>query len=180
VVAVSDTSGGIYNGLGLDVEAAIAQKKDSGRVTDFPKADRITNQELLTLPVDILVPAAFENQITAANAPDVKAKIVAEAANGPTTPEADRILNGLGFLVIPDILASAGGVVVSYFEWAQNRSGVSWDEKEVNDRLEKVMTRAFQDVAAVSEREKLTMREAATVLAIRRVVEATELRSMRP
>jgi glutamate dehydrogenase (NAD(P)+) len=180
VVAVSDTSGGIHNGRGLDVEAAIAQKMDSGRVTDHRNGDRITNEELLTLPVDILVPAAFENQITSANASDVKAKIIAEAANGPTTPEADQILNDLGVLVIPDVLASAGGVVVSYFEWAQNRNGVSWEEEEVNHRLAQVMTRAYQEVAAVSEREKLTMREAATVLGIRRVVEATELRGMRP
>ena len=180
VVAVSDTSGGIHNGHGLDIEAAIAQKNNSGRVTDYPKADRITNEELLTLPVDILVPAAFENQITAANAPAVKAKIIAEAANGPTTPEADRMLKDSGVLIIPDILASAGGVVVSYFEWAQNRCGIYWDEKEVSNRLEQVMTRAFQEVTAVSEREKLTMREAALILGIRRVVEATELRGMRP
>jgi len=180
VVAVSDTSGGIHNGHGLDVEAAIAQKMESGRVTDHRNGDRITNEELLTLPVDILVPAAFENQITSANASDVKAKVVAEAANGPTTPEADRILNDSGVLVIPDILASAGGVVVSYFEWAQNRSGISWEEEEVNSRLQQVMTRAFREVAAVSEKETLTMREAATVLGIRRVVEATELRGMRP
>ncbi len=113
VVAVSDTSGGIHNGRGLDIEAAIAQKLKSGRVTDHKNGDRITNEELLTLPVDILVPAAFENQITSANASDVKAKIVVEAANGPTTPRADRILNDLGLLVVPDILASAGGVVVS-------------------------------------------------------------------
>ncbi|KPJ51145.1 MAG: glutamate dehydrogenase [Dehalococcoidia bacterium DG_22] len=180
VVAVSDTSGGIHNGYGLDVEAAIAQKLESGRVTEYKNGDRITNEELLTLPADILVPAAFENQITSANASNVKAKIVAEAANGPTTPEADQILNDRGLLVIPDILASAGGVVVSYFEWAQNRSGVSWDEEEISNRLSRVMTKAYQEVAAVSEKEKLTMREAATVLGIRRVVEATEIRGMRP
>jgi glutamate dehydrogenase (NAD(P)+) len=180
VVAVSDTSGGIHNGHGLDVEAAIAQKMESGRVTDYRNGERITNEDLLTLPVDILVPAAFENQITSANASDVKAKIVAEAANGPTTPEADRILNDLGLLVIPDILASAGGVVVSYFEWAQNRSGVSWEEEEVNSRLGQVMSRAYQEVAGVAENEKLSMREAATALGIRRVVETTELRGMRP
>jgi glutamate dehydrogenase (NAD(P)+) len=180
VVAVSDTSGGIHNGRGLDVEAAITQKLESGRVTDHKNGDRITNEELLTLPVDILVPAAFENQITSANAADVKAKIIAEAANGPTTPEADQILNDAGRLVIPDILASAGGVVVSYFEWAQNRSGIYWTEEEVNSRLDQIMTKAYEEVAAVSENEKLTMREAATVLGIRRVVEATELRGMRP
>lgn len=180
VVAVSDTSGGIHNGRGLDIEAAIAQKLKSGRVTDHKNGDRITNEELLTLPVDILVPAAFENQITTANAADVKAKIIAEAANGPTTPEADKILNDSGCLVIPDVLASAGGVVVSYFEWAQNRAGVSWTEEEVSNRLAQVMTRAYQEVAALSESEKLTMRQAATVLGIRRVVETTEIRGMRP
>ena len=180
VVAVSDTSGGIHNGRGLDIEAAITQKLESGRVTDYKNGDGITNEELLTLPVDILVPAAFENQITTANAADVKAKIIAEAANGPTTPEADQILNDAGRLVIPDILASAGGVVVSYFEWAQNRNGVYWTEEEVSSRLDQIMTRAYEEVAAISENEKLTMREAATVLGIRRVVEATEIRGMRP
>ena len=180
VVAVSDTSGGIHNGHGLDIEAAITQKLESGRVTDHKNGDRITNEELLTLPVDILVPAAFENQITTVNASDVKAKIIAEAANGPTTPEADQILNDAGRLVIPDILASAGGVVVSYFEWVQNRNGFYWTEEEVSSRLDQIMTRAYQEVAAISENEKLTMREAATVLGIRRVVEATEIRGMRP
>jgi glutamate dehydrogenase (NAD(P)+) len=180
VVAVSDTSGGIHNERGIDVEAAITQKLESGRVTDHKNGDRITNEELLTLPVDILVPAAFENQITSANANDVKAKIIAEAANGPTTPEADQILNAAGRLVIPDILSSAGGVVVSYFEWAQNRSGIYWTEEEVSSRLDKIMTSAYDQVAAVSEKEKLTMREAATVLGIRRVVETAEIRGMRP
>jgi glutamate dehydrogenase (NAD(P)+) len=180
VVAVSDTSGGIHNGRGLDVEAAITQKLESGRVTDHKNGDRVTNEELLTLPVDILVPAAFENQITSANALNVKAKIIAEAANGPTTPEADQILNDAGRLVIPDILASAGGVVVSYFEWVQNRNGIFWEEEEVSSRLDQIITRAYGEVAAVSEKENLTMREAATVLGIRRVVEATEIRGMRP
>jgi glutamate dehydrogenase/leucine dehydrogenase len=180
VVAVSDTSGGIHNGRGLDIQAALAQKLKSGRVTDHKNGDRITNEELLTLPVDILVPAAFENQITSANAADVKAKIIAEAANGPTTPEADKILNDSGCLVIPDVLASAGGVVVSYFEWAQNRTGVSWTEEEVSSRLDRVMTKAYEEVEAISKNEKLTMRDAATVLGIRRVVEATEIRGMRP
>jgi len=180
VVAVSDTSGGIHNGHGLDIEAAIAQKLESGRVTDHKNGDRITNEELLILPVDILVPAAFENQITSANAANVKAKIIAEAANGPTTPEADQILNNAGVLVIPDILANAGGVVVSYFEWVQNRNGISWREEEVHNRLGQVMTTAYEEVAALSEKENLTMRQAATVLGIRRVVETAEIRGMRP
>jgi glutamate dehydrogenase (NAD(P)+) len=180
VVAVSDTSGGVYNERGLDVEAAVSQKLESGRVTDYQNGDRITNEELLTLPVDILVPAAFENQIMEENADEVKAKLIVEAANGPTTPKADRILNDRGTVVIPDILASAGGVVVSYFEWVQNRNGFSWDGGDVDSRLGQVMRTAFQDVVAVSEQEKLTLREAATVVGIRRVVEATELRGMRP
>ncbi|MDP2949617.1 MAG: Glu/Leu/Phe/Val dehydrogenase [Chloroflexota bacterium] len=180
VVAVSDTSGGIYSGRGLDVEAAIAQKLESNRVTDYAGADRTTNEDLLTLPVDVLVPAAFENQITGANAADVKAKIIAEAANGPTTPEADEILGDAGIFVIPDILASAGGVVVSYFEWAQNRAGLFWREEDVDNRLREVMTSAYHDVQGLAERDKITMREAATVLGVSRVVEAAELRGMRP
>lgn len=180
VVGVSDTSGGVYNGQGIDVEAAIAQKLDSGRVTDYQDGDRLTNEELLTLPVDILVPAAFENQIMEENADEVKAKLIVEAANGPTTPKADRILDDKGTIILPDILASAGGVVVSYFEWVQNRNGFSWDGQDVDSRLGRVMQTAFQDVVTVSETENLMLREAATVLGIRRVVEATELRGMRP
>jgi glutamate dehydrogenase (NAD(P)+) len=180
VVAVSDTSGGVYNERGIDVEAAIAQKNESNRVADFKLADRITNEELLTLPVDILVPAAFENQITEDNADDIKAKIIAEAANGPTTPEADRILNNKGILIVPDILASAGGVVVSYFEWVQNRQGMSWTEDLTNHRLSEVMGRAFEEVAGVAARDNITMREAAMNLGVGRVVEASQLRGMRP
>ena len=178
VVAVSDTSGGVYNGHGLDVDAAVAHKLATNKIATFKDGDRITNNELLTLNVDILVPAAFENQITSANAADVRAKIVAEAANGPTTPEADRILADKNIFVVPDVLASAGGVVVSYFEWVQNRQGFFWEEKQVNASLRRIMRKAFGEVAALSENEKVTMREAALMLGVSRVAEAAKLRGM--
>jgi len=178
VVAVSDTSGGIYNGHGLDVDAATAHKLATNKIATFKDGDRITNNELLTLNVDILVPAAFENQITSANAADVKAKIIAEAANGPTTPEADRILADKNIFVVPDVLASAGGVVVSYFEWVQNRQGFFWEEEQVNATLDRIMRKAFGQVAALSEKEKVTMRDAALMLGIGRVAEAAKLRGM--
>jgi len=178
VLAVSDTSGGIYNGRGLDVEAAIAHKLVANKVATFKGGDQISNNDLLTLDVDILVPAAFENQITATNAADVKAPIIAEAANGPTTPEADRILAEKGAFIVPDILASGGGVVVSYFEWAQNRQGLFWDEEQVNARLGQVMRTAFREVAALSEKEKASMRDAALMLGISRVADAARLRGM--
>jgi glutamate dehydrogenase (NAD(P)+) len=178
VVAVSDTSGGVFNSLGLDVEAAIAHKTATNKIVTFNDGDRITNEELLTLDVDILVPAAFENQITAANAADVKAKIIAEAANGPTTMEADRILAEKDAFIVPDVLASAGGVVVSYFEWVQNRQGMFWEEKQVNANLNRIMRKAFGQVAALSEKEQVTMREAALMLGISRVAEAAKLRGM--
>jgi len=178
VVAVSDTSGGIYNGPGLDVEAAVAHKLSTNRVVTFAGGDHITNNELLTLDVDILVPAAFENQITAANAADVKAGIIAEAANGPTTPEADRILAEKGTFIVPDILASGGGVVVSYFEWVQNRQGYFWDEEQVNARLGQIMRTAFRETAALAEKQNVTMRDAALMLGIGRVADAAKLRGM--
>jgi glutamate dehydrogenase (NAD(P)+) len=178
VVAVSDTSGGVYNGHGLDVEAAVAHKLATNKIVTFKDGDRITNDELLTLDVDVLVPAAFENQITAANAARVRARIIAEAANGPTTLEADRILVEKDTFIVPDVLASAGGVVVSYFEWVQNRQGFFWEEEQVNATLDRIMRKAFGQVAALSEKEKVTMREAALMLGISRVAEAAKLRGM--
>ena len=178
VVAVSDTSGGVYNDQGLDVEAAVAHKLAEGKIVTFRDGDRISNNELLTMDVDILVPAAFENQITVANADDVKARIIAEAANGPTTLEADRILTEKGVFIVPDVLASAGGVVVSYFEWVQNRQGFFWEENQVNANLRRIMRKAFGEVAAISEKEKVTMREAALMLGVNRVAEAAKLRGI--
>lgn len=178
VVAVSDTSGGIYNGKGLDAKALTTYKRSGGRVAESGAGDRITNAELLSLPVDILVPAAFEGQITQRNAADIKARIILEAANGPISPEADEILNEAGAFVVPDILASAGGVIVSYFEWLQNINGYYWDEDEVNNRLHRMMTKAFRQVVAVHERDKLPMRQAAYVVAVQRVVDATKARGV--
>jgi glutamate dehydrogenase (NAD(P)+) len=178
VVAVSDTSGGIYNEQGLDVEAAVAHKLAEGKIVTFRDGDRISNNELLTMDVDILVPAAFENQITAANADDVKARIIAEAANGPMTLEADRILAEKDIFIVPDVLASAGGVVVSYFEWVQNRQGFFWEENQVNANLRRIMRKAFGEVAALSEKQKVTMREAALMVGVSRVAEAAKLRGM--
>ena len=180
IVAVSDTSGGIYNSKGLDAEALTRFKRGGGRVAESGAGDVITNAELLTLPVDILVPAAFEGQITARNAANVKAKIILEAANGPISPEADDILNDAGAFVVPDILASAGGVIVSYFEWVQNIQGYYWDEEEVNQRLHRMMSKAFRKVVEVSEREKLPMRMAAYVVAVQRVADATKARGIYP
>jgi glutamate dehydrogenase (NAD(P)+) len=180
VVAVSDTSGGIYNPKGIDAEALTRFKRGGGRVADSGTGDVITNAELLTLPVDILVPAAFEGQITAKNAADVKARIILEAANGPISPEADDILNDAGAFIVPDILASAGGVIVSYFEWVQNIQGYYWDEEEVNQRLHRMMKKAFHNVVNVHERDKLPMRMAAYVVAVQRVAAATKMRGIYP
>lgn len=176
VVAVSDSKSGIYNPNGLDVEAAIAHKAQTGRVAGLPGAQEITNNDLLTLAVDILIPAAFENQITIENANDVKAKLVAEAANGPCTPEADQILADRGIIVIPDILASAGGVTVSYFEWVQNLYNYYWTEQEVNAKLEQVMVRSFNEVYAMAQDKQVPMRKAAYYVAVKRVADAMRVR----
>ena len=145
VVAVSDTHGGIYADHGLDVPAVVRHKEATGSVAGFPGTRAISNTEILELPVDILIPAALETVITEANAPRMKAKIVAEAANGPTTPEADEILHRQGAFVLPDFLCNAGGVTVSYFEWVENVTGLYWDEPEVHRNLDRKMTRAFAE-----------------------------------
>jgi glutamate dehydrogenase (NAD(P)+) len=180
IVAASDTSGGIYNPKGFDAHALTRFKREGGRIAESGVGDRITNAELLTLPVDVLVPAAFEGQITEKNAADVKARVILEAANGPISPEADEILNSAGAFVVPDILASAGGVIVSYFEWVQNINGMYWDEEEVNERLHKIITKSFARVTDVAEKQKLPMRRAAYVVAVRRVVDAIETRGIYP
>lgn len=176
VVAVSDSKGGIYNEDGLDPVAVNAFKAKTTTVVGFPGSKTITNNDLLTSDVDILIPAAFENQITEANAKDVKAKIISEAANGPTTPEADEILHQKGIMVIPDILASAGGVTVSYFEWVQNLMNFYWTEEEVNNRLEQMMIQSFETVYDMHVKEKVSMREAAFMVAVKRVADAMRVR----
>ena len=180
VVAVSDSSGGVHNGQGLKIDALSRLKREGAALVQAPDGDHVTNEELLTLPVDFLVPAALENQITAANAADLRARFVIEGANGPTTPEADAILHNKGIIVVPDILANAGGVIVSYFEWVQDLQLYFWEEDEVNERLHRVLTRAYRDVARIAQEEKVSLREAAMLLAVRRVVEATKVRGIYP
>jgi len=181
VIAISDSKGGIYNGKGLEVKKVLDCKSQyQCIVCDKINETEITNQELLELDCDILVPAALENQITEKNAPRIKAKIIVEGANGPTTPEADEILNDKGIFIVPDILANAGGVTVSYFEWVQNLQELIWSEEEVLDRLTRIMQRSFKEVLEISLSKKIPMRTAALVLGIGRVAEATRLRGIYP
>ncbi|HEY72587.1 MAG: glutamate dehydrogenase [Chloroflexi bacterium] len=176
VVAVSDSKGGIYNADGLDPEAVIAHKKETGSVIGFPGAKSITNAELLELDMVVLFPAAMENQITAANAGNIQAKIVAELANGPTTPEADKILSKNNIYVIPDFLCNAGGVTVSYFEQVQNSYDYYWDVETVYERLDKKMTAAFHAVHETAQQHKVNNRMGAYIVAVARVAEACKLR----
>jgi len=178
VVAVSDSRGGIHSKSGLDPKVVQAHKQKAGSVVGTPGTDRVSNEELLELKVDILIPAALENQITGENAPRIRPKILAEAANGPTTPEADPILHENGVFLIPDILANAGGVTVSYFEWVQDLQNYFWTEEEVNQKLETIMKRSFADVAAITEKNHVHNRTAAYMLGIGRVAEATRLRGL--
>ena len=180
VVAVSDSKGGIYNKNGFCANDVAKHKAETGSVIGFKGCDKITNEELLELDVDILIPAALENVITTKNASKIKAKIIGEAANGPTTPEADAIMYENGIFVIPDILANAGGVTVSYFEWAQNVQVLYWTEDDVNKKLRGVMTRAFNNVVKISDEKKIDMRKAAYVLSVRRVSDALKLRGLWP
>jgi glutamate dehydrogenase (NAD(P)+) len=180
VLAVSDSRGGAYSTRGLDLGAVDEHKARTGSLVGLKGAERITNDELLEVKCDILVPAALENQITLKNANRIRARIVAEAANGPTTPGADRVLKDHNVFVIPDILCNAGGVTVSYFEWAQNLQGFFWDEAQVNKELERFMKRAFHEVHQVSKGHKCDMRTAAYVLAVGRVAEATRVRGLFP
>ena len=176
VVAASDVHGGIYNPQGLDLAALDTHVTQSGTVADFAKADAITNAQLLELPVDVLCPAAVENAITEENAPRIRCRILAELANGPTTPEADAILEQHGIHVIPDILCNAGGVVVSYFEMVQNATLTSWAIQDVRERLDERMTHAYRMVLKTAQEHQLNMRQAAYVLAVSRVVEAMQVR----
>ncbi len=180
IIAVSDSKGGIFKEDGLDPRQVLEHKQKTGSVIDFKGAKNITNEELLVLPCDILIPAALENVITKDNAPDIKAKIIGEAANGPTTPEADEILRKNGVLVLPDILANAGGVTVSYFEWVQDLNAFFWDEEMVNSELKKLMVRATNDVYNTSQRYKVDMRNAAMILALERLEEAIRCRGIFP
>jgi glutamate dehydrogenase (NAD(P)+) len=180
IVAVSEDYGGIYNPLGLPVKKLIEYRAREGSLKGFPGAELVPNDELLKLDCDVLVPAALENQITSANAQDIKAKLIVEGANGPTTPEADEILRRRGVILVPDILANAGGVTVSYFEWVQDLQSFFWSEHEINARLESIMTRAFKEVLAIREEKKVDMRMAAYLLAVNRVAVATADRGIYP
>ncbi len=176
VVAVSDEFGGIYNANGLHPDDVSRHVRQTGKVVECPGTDSISNSELLELPVDILIPGAIENQLTGQNAANIKAKIVAELANGPTTPEADNILNDKGVFIIPDFLCNAGGVIVSYFEMVQNAYQFYWDEGMVNDRLDKKITTAFLAVHEMAQAKKVNNRVAAYLVAVNRVAEAVRLR----
>jgi glutamate dehydrogenase/leucine dehydrogenase len=180
IVAISDSRGAVHSSRGIDPLKAIRYKERSGTVVGMPGTSRISNEELLGLKCDILIPAALENVITADNAENIKAKIVAEAANGPTTPRADEILARKGIFLLPDILANAGGVTVSYFEWVQNLQGFFWSEQQVNAQLQQIMARAFHDVYEVSRKYRSHMRTAAYILAVGRVAEATAVRGLFP
>jgi glutamate dehydrogenase (NAD(P)+) len=180
VIGVSDSSGAIVNASGLDIPRLLRHKAETGGVAGFRLADPINPVELLELRCDWLIPAALEGQITRVNAPRLRARFVVEAANGPTTPEADRILADRGIVVVPDILANAGGVTVSYFEWVQDLQSFFWDEDEINTKLDRLMSEAFHAVIAMAERYEVDLRTAATMLAIERVAEATQARGIYP
>jgi glutamate dehydrogenase (NAD(P)+) len=178
IVAISDKSGAYYNKTGIDLSSAFAHVKQHRGLEGFKGGDQITNDDLLTLDVDVLLPAALENVITSKNAPKIRARIICEGANGPTTAGADSILDEKGIFVIPDILANAGGVTVSYFEWVQDRGGYFWDETTVNNRLTEIMTRSFADVLHLSRQHKVNMRTAAYMLSISRVATVHRLRGI--
>jgi glutamate dehydrogenase (NAD(P)+) len=180
IVALSDVSGGIYSPSGLNVADVARYVQEHGSMRGFPHTEALTNNELLTLPVTVLVPAALENQITERLAPSVKARIVTEGANGPTTPEADDILNYNGVFLIPDVLANAGGVTVSYFEWVQDLQNFFWSEDEINHRLDKIMRNSFERVLAAKEAHGVSMRLAANIIGVQTVAAASNARSIYP
>jgi glutamate dehydrogenase (NAD(P)+) len=178
VIAVSDKSGALVNPKGLDIPDIIRWVRERRQLAGYPKADAMSGDDLLTMDCDVLVPAALENVITRKNAPHIKAKVICEGANGPTTAAADRVLEDKGIYVIPDILANAGGVTVSYFEWVQDRAAYFWDEETVNRRLENVIVRSFHDVAALAEKHRVNTRIAAYMVAVDRVAAMHRLRGM--
>jgi glutamate dehydrogenase (NAD(P)+) len=180
VVAVSDVTGGIYNGAGLDVPAVRDYLKETGGVHNFPAAENITNDELITCDCDVLIPAAMEGQIHRDNAARIRATLIVEGANGPTSPEADDILNDRGIQLVPDILANAGGVIVSYFEWVQDLQSFFWDEDEVYRQLERAMKKSFYNTQATAEEHNVDMRTAAQISAIKRVSDAVATRGFYP
>ena len=180
IVGASDSSGGVHNANGLDPADLSRFRSEGGRLVDYTDGDSVKNDEILEAPCDILVPAALENQITAANASRIQASVIVEGANGPTTPEADAILGEKGVLLVPDILANAGGVVVSYFEWIQGRQHYFWDVDEVRTKLERIMKEAFREVVAMAEEEGVSLRDAALMLAVSKVVQAIEIRGVYP
>ena len=178
IVGISDRSGGVYNRNGVDIAAAIAHVNRHKSLEGYNGGDRISNEQLLELDVDVLLPAALENVITSKNATNIKARIICEGANGPTTAGADAVLDEKGVFVIPDILANAGGVTVSYFEWVQDRGGYFWSEETVNSRLQEIMIRSFHDVLALSTQRNVNMRTAAYMLSISRVATVHKLRGI--
>jgi glutamate dehydrogenase (NAD(P)+) len=180
VCAVSDVYGGIYAAGGLDVDAVFAHRAEHGRLEGFPGAESVSNEALLELPVDMLVPAALENQITARNAGRIQASVIIEGANGPTTPDADHILEQRGVVVVPDILANAGGVTVSYFEWVQDIQSFFWEEGEINQKLERVMRKAFAQTAEQADLHRTSLRMGAYLVAVKRVADATSVRGIYP
>lgn len=180
VVAVSDVTGGVCNNQGLDIAAVQAYVAETGGVSGFMGGDPVTNQELITIECDVLIPAAMEGQITEHNAGQIKASLIVEGANGPTTPEADDIINARGITLIPDILANAGGVTVSYFEWVQGLQAFFWDEEEVYRQLERILVRAYDNVVHAMEMYDVDMRTAAQLTAIKRVADAMTTRGFYP
>lgn len=182
IIGVSDSKGGVFNAKGFDSVELYQHKQETGTVSNFDRngTEAISNEELLKLECDILVPAALEEVINEGNAQDIKAKIVAEAANGPTTPEADEILSKKGVFILPDILANAGGVVVSYFEWVQNLNGYFWSEEEVHIRLKERMEKAFNEVLNIAQKEKIDNRTAAYICAVTKVAQAMKFRGIWP
>jgi glutamate dehydrogenase (NAD(P)+) len=180
VIAVSDSRGGVFNSDGLDLSLVTRHKQETGSVVGTPRTRPITNEELLELDCDILIPAALEGMLTERNAPRVRARIIAEAANGPTSPEADDIFRERGITVIPDILCNAGGVTVSYFEWVQDREEFFWSIDEINARLRRIMVRAYEDVQRTAVEHDIDLRLAAYMLAVSRVAEATLTRGIYP
>jgi glutamate dehydrogenase (NAD(P)+) len=180
VCAVSDVYGGIYAPAGLDVTAVLQHQRVSGRVEGFPGTQAVSNAALLELPVDMLVPAALENQVTARNAGRIQATLIIEGANGPTTPDADHMLEQRGVVVVPDILANAGGVTVSYFEWVQDIQSFFWEEGEINQKLERVMRKAFAQTCEQSDAHGVSLRMGAYLVAVKRVADATAVRGIYP